>query len=100
MEVAGRGEVAGILVFAVDRFTRRPRDLETLIELADEHGVAIDGPRSGRLDLTTATGRQQARWMALQAAAESDNTSERIKTTLAAQDARRQANGRRSPLWV
>jgi site-specific DNA recombinase len=82
MAVAGRGEVAGILVFAVDRFTRRPRDLEALIELADEHGVAIDGPRSGRLDLTTATGRQQARWMALQAAAESDNTSERIKATL------------------
>ena len=82
MALAERGQLAGILVYAVDRFTRRPKDLEALIELADEHGLVIDGPRSGRLDLTTATGRQQARWMAMQAATESDNTSERIKTTL------------------
>lgn len=83
MEAAERGEVAGILVYAVDRFTRRPKDLEALIELAEDHGLMIEGPRSGRLDLTTATGRQQARWMAMQAASESDNTSERIKVTLA-----------------
>lgn len=83
MEAAERGEIAGILVYAVDRFTRRPKDLETLIELAEDHGLMIEGPRSGRLDLTTATGRQQARWMAMQAASESDNTSERIKVTLA-----------------
>lgn len=83
MEAAERGEIAGILVYAVDRFTRRPKDLETLIELADDRGLMIEGPRSGRLDLTTATGRQQARWMAMQAASESDNTSERIKVTLA-----------------
>lgn len=82
MALAERGQLAGVLVYAVDRFTRRPKDLEALIELADEHGLVIDGPRSGRLDLTTATGRQQARWMAMQAASESDNTSERIKTTL------------------
>src|SRR4051812_48715321 len=44
MEAAGRGEVAGILVYAVDRFTRRPKDLEALIELAEDHGLMIDGP--------------------------------------------------------
>ena len=60
-----------------------PKDLETPIELAEDHGLMIEGPRSGRLDLTTATGRQQARWMAMQAATESDNTSERVKATLA-----------------
>jgi hypothetical protein len=54
-----------------------------LIELADDHGMLIEGPRSGRLDLSTATGRQQARWMAMQAASESDNTSERVKAGLA-----------------
>ena len=47
--------------------------------VVDDHGLMIEGPRSGRLDLTTATGRQQARWMAMQAASESDNTSERCK---------------------
>ena len=83
MDAVERGEVGGVLVYAVDRFTRRPKDLETLIELAEDYGLTIDGPRSGELNLTTATGRQQARWMALQAAAESDNTSERAKATLA-----------------
>jgi DNA invertase Pin-like site-specific DNA recombinase len=82
MAAAERGELAGVLVYAVDRFTRRPADLEALIDLAELRGLIIDGPRSGRLDLSTATGRQQARWMALQAASESDNTSERIKATL------------------
>ena len=42
MSAAERGEVAGILVYAVDRFTRRPKDLETLIELAEDHGLVID----------------------------------------------------------
>ena len=83
MESAERGDIAGILVYAVDRFTRRPKDLEALIELAEDRGLMIEGPRSGRLDLSTATGRQQARWMAMQAASESDNTSERAKATLA-----------------
>jgi DNA invertase Pin-like site-specific DNA recombinase len=82
MALAEAGQLAGIVIPAVDRFTRRPKDMEALIELAEEHGLVIEGPRSGRLDLTTATGRQQARWMAMQAAAESDNTSERIKATL------------------
>lgn len=83
MALAQRGTLAGIPVYAVDRFTRRPKDLEALIELADDGRLAIEGPRSELLDLTTSTGRQQARWMALQAASESDNTSERVKTTLA-----------------
>jgi site-specific DNA recombinase len=82
MAAAERGDLAGVIVYAVDRFTRRPADLEALIDLAELRGLVIDGPRSGRLDLRTATGRQQARWMALQAASESDNTSERIKSTL------------------
>ena len=77
MKVAAAGELAGILIWKLDRFTRAPRDMEDLIELADEHGVVIDGPKSGRIDLTTAQGRQQARGAANQAAAESDNTSER-----------------------
>jgi hypothetical protein len=38
MALAARGQLGGILVYAVDRFTRRPKDLEALIELADEHG--------------------------------------------------------------
>jgi site-specific DNA recombinase len=82
MDAAEEGEVAGILIWKVDRFTRRPADMEALIDLAEDRSLVIDGPQAGRLDLSTATGRQQARWMAMQAASESDNTSERVKTTL------------------
>jgi hypothetical protein len=31
----------------------------TEIELAEDRGLMIEGPRSGRLDLTTATGRNR-----------------------------------------
>jgi DNA invertase Pin-like site-specific DNA recombinase len=82
MTAAKAGRLAGILIWKVDRFTRAPRDMEDLIELAEDHGVVIDGPASGRIDLTTASGRQQARGAAGQGAAESDNTSERSRRGL------------------
>jgi site-specific DNA recombinase len=83
MADANAGKIAGILVYRVDRFTRRPRDLEDLIDLAETQHLSIVGP-SGEFDLTTAHGRQQARWMGMQASNESDNTSERVKSALAA----------------
>jgi DNA invertase Pin-like site-specific DNA recombinase len=82
MEAAKQGEIAGVLVWKIDRFTRRPKDMETLIELAADHGLRIEGPQAGQIDLTTNMGIQQARWMAMQAASESGNTSERVKNTL------------------
>ncbi|MGX7680876.1 recombinase family protein [Jatrophihabitans sp. DSM 45814] len=83
MAVARAGEVQGVLIWKLDRFTRAPRDMEDLIDLAELHSVGIDGPNSGYIDLTTAAGRQQARGAAAQAAAESDNTSERSRAALA-----------------
>ena len=53
MAAAGSGEVQGILVWKLDRFTRAPRDMEDLIDLAESHGMTIDGPHSGHIDLTT-----------------------------------------------
>ena len=47
------------------------------------------GPNSGRIDLSTAEGRQRFRQAAVQAAAESDNTHERVRDALA----ERVANG-------
>ena len=44
MAAAKRGEFAGVLVFALDRFTRRMDDMEALIRLARQHGVGIAGP--------------------------------------------------------
>lgn len=83
MAAAASGRVRGVLVWKLDRFTRAPRDMEDLIDLAERHGVVIDGPHSGHIDMTTAAGRQQARGAANQAAAESDNTSERVRAVFA-----------------
>ena len=84
MECAGHGELAGIGIVAVDRFTRDVSTMEGLIRLAESTDVKIGGPRAGSLDLTTYEGIQQARGMAMQAANESLATSFRIKETLAA----------------
>lgn len=74
------GQVRGVIVWALDRFTRRPKDLETLIDLAEDQGLFIESVNGGgRFDLSLASGKMQARWMAIQATAESDNTSARVK---------------------
>jgi site-specific DNA recombinase len=87
MVAAAAGELRSVLVWKLDRFTRSPRQMEDLIDLAEHHGVVIDGPHSGHIDLTTTAGRQQARGAAMQTAAESDNTSERVRAVFV--DARR-----------
>ena len=83
MAAIDRGELAGILVYKLDRFTRAPADMETLIELAERRGLVIRGPLAGHIDLDTANGRREARGAANQAASESDNTSERVRDALA-----------------
>jgi len=83
MALAQCGELGGIGIVAVDRFTRDVTTMEDLIKLADTFKVNIGGPRAGNLDLTTYEGIQQARGMAMQAANESLATSFRIKSTLA-----------------
>ena len=75
MIAAGRrGEFAGVLAYKLDRFSRNVDDAEDLVKLAGNRRVVVDGPNSGRIDLSTAEGRQRFRQAAVQAAAESDNT--------------------------
>lgn len=83
MEAAERGELAGIIVWKLDRFTRSPIDLEHFLSCADEQGMGIGGPMAGRLDLTTAAGIKQARDFSSVAAHDSDSTSERVRAALA-----------------
>lgn len=84
MIAAGRrGEFAGVLAYKLDRFSRNLRDAEDLVDLAGNRRVVVDGPNSGRIDLSTAEGRQRFRQAGVQAAAESDNTHERVRDALA-----------------
>lgn len=60
MALAESGELAGIGIVAVDRFTRDVSTMEDLIRLAETATVTIGGPRAGNLDLRTSEGIQRA----------------------------------------
>ena len=84
MIAAGRRrEFDGLLAYKLDRFARNVRDAEDLVDLAGKRRVVIDGPNSGRIDLSTANGQAQLPRGRGAGAAESDNTSERVKDALA-----------------
>lgn len=76
LEAARAGVVDGILVLDTDRLTRHPRELEDVIDLADEHRIALANV-SGRIDLGTSEGRLLARITGAVARQESEHKSER-----------------------
>jgi DNA invertase Pin-like site-specific DNA recombinase len=82
MILARAGELAGIAIVAIDRFTRDIPTMEDLIDLAAVYKVNIGGPRGGNLDLTTYEGIVAARGATQQAANESLATSFRLKGTM------------------
>lgn len=72
---AGRLDV--IIGYSNSRLTRRPRELEDLIDLHAATGVVIETVVSGSDDLSTADGRMVARYKATADAAEAERTAER-----------------------
>lgn len=80
MLAAVRDGGAGVIVaYSNSRLTRRPRELEDLIDLHNQTGVVIRTVVSGQDDLSTADGRMVARIKANVDAAEAERTSERVK---------------------
>lgn len=73
------GEASVILAYSNSRLTRRPRELEDLIDLHQSTKVVIQTVVSGDDDLSTADGRMVARIKANVDAAEAERTSERVK---------------------
>jgi site-specific DNA recombinase len=73
---AGKFEV--IAAYTTSRVTRRPREFEDLIELAEHHGIEFMYVRSPEFDLTTAQGRRIARILAANDAGESEDIAERV----------------------
>ncbi len=72
------GAIGGVLVWHIDRLTRHPRELESLIDLCEELRVEL-GCVTGEVDLGTHTGRLTARMLGGLARYESDHKSERIR---------------------
>jgi site-specific DNA recombinase len=73
------GEVNRIVVYHADRLYRRPRELEDLVELADQGRVQIVSVYSGELDLGTSDGRMVARMLIAVASKESEDKARRVK---------------------
>jgi site-specific DNA recombinase len=73
---AGRFKV--IVAYSASRLTRRPREHEDLIDLAQQYGIRFLFVRSPSFDLNTADGRQIARMLAAADAAEAERTQERV----------------------
>jgi len=78
LDAARAGHFEVILAYTSGRLTRRPREHEDLIELAERHGVAFEYVRSPSFDLNTSAGRRVARILAANDAAEAEDISERV----------------------
>lgn len=74
---AGRFEV--ILAYSSSRLTRRPREIEDIIDLHQSHGTQLVYVASGRPDLSTADGRMSTRLTGNVDTAEAERTAERAR---------------------
>ena len=71
------GRIDAVVVYALERLTRRPAELEEFIDLADRKSVKLANV-SGDVDLTTSSGRMVARILGSVAKQESERTGERV----------------------
>jgi site-specific DNA recombinase len=72
------GRITRVVCWKLDRLYRKPKELETLIDLAEDGRVQIVTVMGGELDLNSSAGRTMARVGVAMAAGSSDDTSERI----------------------
>lgn len=72
------GDLAAVIVWDIDRLTRTPAELETFIDLADRHGLAL-ASIGGEIDLATPQGRLTARIKGSVARHEVEQASRRLK---------------------
>lgn len=81
LEDAAAGRISGIVVWDLDRLTRRPIEIEAVIDLADKTGLVLASV-GGDVDLSTDNGRLTARIKGAVARAESERKSVRTKRAI------------------
>lgn len=74
---AAAGKFDVIISYTSGRLTRRPREHEDLIELAETHGIEFWYVSSPSFDLNTSAGRRVARILAANDAGEAEDIAER-----------------------
>ncbi|WP_308799548.1 recombinase family protein [Agromyces silvae] len=79
LAAARADQIDAILAYSNSRLTRRPRELEDLIDLHDRHRTRIATVVSGNDDLSTADGRMVARIKGNVDTAEAERVAERTK---------------------
>lgn len=87
LDAARTGQIDAIVVADLDRLTRSPRELEDVVDLADEHGTLVANA-AGEYDLATSEGRLMARIAGSVARAESERKAERLQRERAQRAAR------------
>lgn len=70
------GKLDAVVVWHVDRMTRKPRELEDVIDLAEQRGTQL-GTVTGEIDLATPTGKMVARMLGAAARHEAEHKGER-----------------------
>lgn len=75
---ARAGLIDTVIAYTSSRLTRRPREHEDLIELAEQYGVQFHYVASPSFDLNTSAGRLIARMLAAKDAGEAEDTAERV----------------------
>lgn len=94
---ARAGRFHAVLAYTSGRLTRRPREHEDLIELAEQYGVRFHYVASPDFDLNTAAGRRVARILAANDAGEAEDISERVTRAKAQTAAAGKYKGGRRP---
>ncbi|WP_060906922.1 recombinase family protein [Streptomyces scabiei] len=74
---AGKGRVRHVLTYHPDRLMRQPRDLEELLQIADDHDITLHG-QANRRDLADPDDRFFLRIEVAHACRSSDDTSRRL----------------------
>ncbi|HEU5425534.1 MAG TPA: recombinase family protein, partial [Actinocrinis sp.] len=76
------GQVRHVIIYHADRLLRQPQDLEVLLSKTEEHHVILHGQAGGR-DLSDPDDRFILRMEVAHACRSSDDTSRRVRDTLA-----------------
>lgn len=77
LEDLSSGKRDGLIVYDLDRLTRKPAELESFIALAEKAGFALANV-AGDVDLSTANGRMLARFKGAIARQEAERIGERV----------------------
>ena len=76
-----RGEARHLVAYVIDRVWRQPKQLERMIDLADQKRIIVH-TLTGEIDLGTPSGRYFARSLVNAAAMEADMTQQRVKRAM------------------